>query len=724
MSPADPLLDGLNPSQRAAVTSDPTCCTLVLAGAGSGKTRALAHRFAWLAQTQGIPPREIMAVTFTNKAATEMRERIERMLGGAPPLPWIGTFHALCRRMLLRFPTEAGLPENFQILDRDDQKTLVRQVLRDMDRPRKQRDVANAIRWISLHKRNGQRARHIEPLSHNEELYIKVMERYENRCQSSGMVDFDELLLRCVELLRDHDAVRQHYQQRLRHFLADEFQDVDELQYAWLCLLAGDERPLFVVGDDDQSIYGWRGAQPDHMLNFEQKHPGTKTWALEQNYRSTTTILNTANALIEHNANRLPKKLWSKLPDSGSVRMLELPSGDAEAAWVTRKVRGWVEDGGRWCECAVLYRTNRQSQAFETQLARQDIPYRIYGGLRFFERREVKDALAYLRLCLNPNDDVSWLRVCNEPPRGIGDTTVEKVRDEANASGMALAEAARTVARKKPEARAARALAAFGDCLTALRRKTAECGLAEAIRRILEDSGLGEMYRTSDEDLEEMRSENLEELVNAAAAFEEHFDPEMYGKASAAEAFLDSATLEAGERGEGRGGHDAVQLMTLHMAKGLEFPLVVIAGMEDGTLPLGRDDSPMEEERRLCYVGITRAQRELALTYALSRRTYGKFFSGLMPSRFLQELAHAGVAIEADGGAALAGPQRSTPAVAAGQPNPRGYPPPGAAVSHPTFGAGTIEEYEGRPPQLRVKVNFEEAGSKFLVYDVARLTLL
>ena len=724
MSPPDPLLDGLNPAQRAAVTSDPACCTLVLAGAGSGKTRALAHRFAWLAQTQSIPPREIMAVTFTNKAATEMRERIEQLVGGTPPLPWIGTFHALCRRMLLRFPAEAGLPENFQILDRDDQKTLVRQVLRDMDQPRKQRDVANAIRWISLRKRDGQRARHIEPHGRNEELYIKVMERYEDRCQNSGMVDFDELLLRCVELLRDHDAVRQHYQQRLRHFLADEFQDVDELQYAWLHLLAGDKRPLFVVGDDDQSIYGWRGAQPDHMLNFERQHPGTKTWALEQNYRSAMPILNAANALIEHNANRLPKQLWTELPNSGPVRLLELPSGDAEAAWVIRKVQAWMEDGGRWSECAVLYRTNRQSQPFETQLARHDIPYRVYGGLRFFERREVKDALAYLRLCLNPHDDVSWLRVCNEPSRGIGDATLEKVRGEANAGGTALAEAARTVAGKQPEARAARALAAFNDCLADLRRHTAACGLREAIQHILEASGLGAMYQTSDEELEEMRSENLEELVNAAAAFEENFDPETYGKASVAEAFLDSATLEAGERGEGRGGHDAVQLMTLHMAKGLEFPLVVIAGMEDGTLPLGRDDSPMDEERRLCYVGITRAQRELVLTYALARRTYGKFYSNLMPSRFLQELQHANIAFETDGGMAFANPRRAAPAMPAGRPTPSGYPPPGAAVSHPTFGAGTIEEYEGRPPQLRVKVNFEEAGPKFLVYDVARLTPL
>ena len=319
---------------------------------------------------------------------------------------------------------------------------------------------------------------------------------------------------------------------------------------------------------------------------------------------------------------------------------------------------------------------------------------------------------------------MSWLRVCNEPSRGIGDATLERVRGEANAGGMALAEAARSVAGKQPEARAARALAAFDDCLADLRRQTAACGLAEAIRHILEASGLGAMYQTSDEELEEMRSENLEELVNAAAAFEEHFDPETYGKASATEAFLDSATLEAGERGEGRGGQNAVQLMTLHMAKGLEFPLVVIAGMEDGTLPLGRDDSSLDEERRLCYVGITRAQQELVLTYALARRTYGKFYSNLMPSRFLQELACADVTFEAADGTAFASPRPDRSAAAAVRPNPSGYPPPGAAVSHPKFGAGTVEEYEGRPPQLRVKVNFEEAGPKFLIYDVARLTRL
>ncbi len=725
---SDPILDGLNDAQRCAVTSDPEHSTLVLAGAGSGKTRALTHRFAWLVATQDLQPREILAVTFTNKAATEMRGRIEQLLNASTGGLWIGTFHALCRRMLLRFPKEAGLPENFQILDREDQKTLIRQILRDLGLPRKARDISNSIRWISLRKRDGVRSQHIEPTYPLDKQYIRILQRYEQRCQQSGLVDFDELLLRCVELLRTHDAVLQHYRQRFRHFLVDEFQDVDDLQYSWLRLLTDEACPLFVVGDDDQSIYGWRGAQPRHMLDFEKNHPGTRRWALEQNYRSSTPILNCANALIAHNTQRLKKRLWSDLPDTGPVEVLETPSSDLEATAVIQKVQQWKDRGGRWDECTVLYRTNRQSQPFETEMLRLNIPYRVYGGLRFFERREVKDALAYLRLCINPHDDVSWLRVCNLPARGLGNTTLERVRDAANAAHCSLFEAAREFRQTASNPRTAKALEDFENCLTGLREDTATGGLAQALRLILKDTGLWNMYLQSDEELEETRTENLDELVNSAAAFEDHFDSEEYEKKNVVEAFLDSATLEAGERGEGPSDSEAVQLMTLHMAKGLEFPLVIITGLEQGSLPMDREDVAIDEERRLFYVGMTRAQKSLTLTFAQGRRIYGQFRPGLEPSLFLAELPTSCLSFKTFGASSRSIEASSPrPSAAVTRPKPvfdSSVPPPGAEVEHPKFGLGTILEYEGQQPHLRVKVHFEQAGSKYLIYNHAKLTPL
>ncbi len=726
MIPADPVLDVLNEAQRNAVTSDPDHCTLVLAGAGSGKTRVLTHRFAWLVKTQDIQPKEILTVTFTNKAAAEMRERIERLRGQSAGGLWVGTFHALARRMLLRFHEEAGLPGNFQILDREDQKTLIRQILRDLDQPRKARDVSDAIRWISLKKGEGLRARHIEPENQREEIRLQVMERYEKRCDQSGLVDFDELLLRCVELLRNHSAVQRHYQLRFRHLLVDEFQDVDDLQNAWLKLLAGDERPLFVVGDDDQSIYGWRGARPRHILDFQKNHQNVQVWPLEQNYRSTTPVLEAANALIGNNDDRLQKRLWTDRLEKDPITVFSAPNGKVEATCVIGKIEQWVEAGGRWDECAVLYRTNRQSQPFETNLSNRQIPYRVYGGIRFFERREVKDTLAYLRLCLNPNDDVAWQRVCNVPPRGIGAGTVEVVRAAASAADGSLFAAAQEQVKSQSTSRAGRALAEFEECMTALREEAKGCGLAEALRRILDKSGLLAMYQENDRELEEVRSENLGELVNSAAAFEDAWDPDEDDGPGLTESFLDSTALQAGERGEGASG-DAVQLMTLHMAKGLEFPLVFIVGLEDGVLPMTREDSPLEEERRLCYVGMTRARQQLVLTHAYERLIFGRTSSGLIPSRFLHELPDEYTETEvpedfippASAFLARYGAGAARPAPAANLD----VPSPGTAVAHPKFGPGIIVEYEGRPPHLRVQVRFDnnDTGVKWFMYDYAKL---
>ena len=726
MTPADPVLDVLNEAQRNAVTSDPSRSTLVLAGVGSGKTRVLTHRFAWLVKTQDIQPKEILTVAFTNKAASEMRERIERLLGQSAGGLWVGTFHALARRMLLRFHEEAGLPGNFQILDREDQKTLIRQILRDLDQSRKARNVTDTLRWIGLRKGEGRRACHIEPESEREQTHLQVMKQYEKRCDQSGLVDFDELLLRCVELLREHSAVQRHYQLRFRHLLADEFQDADDVQNAWLELLAGGERPLFVVGDDDQSIYGWRGSSPRHILDFQKNHKNVRVWPLEQNYRSTTPVLEAANALIGNNYDRFRKRLWTERPENDPITVFSAPTGGAEAAYVVEKIKQWVQVGGQWNDCTVLYRTNRQSQPFETSLSNQQIPYRVYGGTRFFERREVKDTLAYLRLCLNPNDDVAWQRVCNVPPRGIGAGTVEAVRTAASAADGSLSAAAQEQVKSQSTSRAGRALAEFEECMAALREETQGCGLAEALRRILDKSGLLAMYQESDRELEEVRSENLGELVNSAAAFEDVWEPDEDDSPGLTEAFLDSTALQAGERGEGASG-DAVQLMTLHMAKGLEFPVVFIVGLEDGTLPMIRDGKNFEEERRLCYVGMTRAQQKLVLTHAYERLIFGRTSSGLVSSRFLRELPEEHMEVDVPEGfippasAFLAryGAGAARPAPAADLD----VPGPGTAVVHPKFGSGIIVEYEGRPPQLRVQVRFDDmdAGVKWFMYDYAKL---
>ena len=722
MSLADPLLDALNEAQRDAVTSDPDRSALVAAGVGSGKTRVLAHRFVWLVRTRGVEPRQILTVTFTNKAALEMRERIERLQGRPVSGLWVGTFHAQARRMLLRFHDEAGLPENFQIVDREDQRTLVRQALEHLDQPRKGRDVADAIRWISLKKREGARARHIEPVNRREETRVRVMERYERHCDGSGLVDFDELLLRCVEMLREHSDVRRYYRAKFRHLLVDEFQDVDDLQNAWLELLAGEELPLFVVGDDDQSVYSWRGARPKIMLDLQKTRKNVQVWTLERNYRSTTPVLEAANALIGNNDDRWPKRLWTRRPEKDPVTLFGARTGGAEVAYVARKIERWVRDGGRWDDCAVLYRANRQSQLFETRFNNRRIPYRVYGGIRFFERREVKDALAYLRLCLNPDDDVAWQRVCNIPPRGIGARTISTVRADAVTTGDSLSASARARVESRPDTRDGRALAKFEECLATLREGVEERGLAKTLRRILDGSGLLAMYQEKDREEEEARSENLGELVSSAAAFEETWEPGEDGGPGLTEAFLDSTALEAGERGEGASGN-AVQLMTLHMAKGLEFPWVFLVGLEEGALPMTREDSSLEEERRLCYVGMTRAQRKLTLTYADERLIFGRRSPGLIPSRFLGELPKE--YLEIDQPKNLASP---APAFRAGHGPARSpsiadldVPGPGTAVAHPKFGPGVIVEYEGRPPQLRVQVRFDSEGVKWLMYDYAKL---
>ena len=718
--PADAILQDLNDEQRRAVTAPPELSAPVLAGAGSGKTRVLTHRFAWLVTACGVKPWEILAVTFTNKAAAEMRDRIHRLLDRPPGQGlWIGTFHALCRRMLSRFHQEAGLPASFQIVDRGDQRALIRQSLNARGRPHRKRDVDNALRWISARKGDGARPGHIEPTGPFEEAHLPVYEEYERRCRAGGLADFDELLLRALELLRDRAEVRDHYRRSFRHLLVDEFQDANDLQYAWLRHLAGDARPLFVVGDDDQSIYGWRGARPQHMLEFRRRHRCAELPPLEENYRSTAPILETANALIAHNSARLPKRLRTRLEDRAPVELHVLADEHAEAGCALRAVQEWTGAGGRRDECAILYRTNRQSLPYETALSRAGVPYRVYGGLRFFERREVKDALAWLRLCANPGDDVAWERASGAPPRGIGEGTLARLREAADAAAVPLDEAAGHWLGGREGSRPARMVAEFRDKLRELREAVRDRDLVPAVAAVLEGSGLLALYRESDQALDEARAENLEALLDAAGAFAERFAAEAEEDADALGAFLDMTALEAGERGEGDAG-DAVQLMTLHAAKGLEFPLVAIGGLVQGLLPMGHDDTDHEEERRLLYVGITRARRRLLLTYSGYRRFAGRL-AACDPSPFLEELPAEHLRRAEPARARGRPAARRMPFARGGGARPADAPAPGAAVAHPKFGAGTVLGYEGQPPQLRVQVQFERAGRKWLVYDYARL---
>ena len=709
------VLDALNEAQRAAVTSPPQEHCIVLSGAGTGKTRVLTHRFAWLLESQQLHFNQILAATFTNKAAAEMRERIEQLTGQSSNGSWIGTFHSLCRRMLSRFPKEAGLHPAFRIIDHTDQRSMIREILNAANLPHKRADVDSAIKWISGQKSQGRRATHVPVIKPEDKQYIEVMKRFEARCKESDVVDFDDLLLGAVELLREHPNIAHHYQQRIRHILVDEFQDINELQYSWLQLLSGEEIPIFAVGDDDQSIYSWRGAKPDLMFRFKADYSGLKTWRLEQNYRSTTPILECANAIIERNETRLRKTLWTENSAGDPVFVVNHDLSSQEPEVALRQFWAWKRQHGHWSDCALLYRTNQQSRDFESCFMREGVPYRIYGGTRFFERAEIKNALAYLRLCHNPDDDISWARICNIPPRRIGGSTLEQVRQQARKGGTSLAAACRNLIESDGTSRTREALAQFQELLEDLRQRVAGLGLRDAVQRVLSDSKLKAMYEELDLKEEEKRADNLNELVNSAAQFEWQHQPEPGDDRSLLHAYLDTTVLDAGEGGTGADG-DAIQMMTLHKAKGLEFPLVFIAGFERGFIPMVRAGSDPEEERRLCYVGMTRASKRLVLSFANERWIYGHRAPS-EPSVFLQELPLEHVECNRELVSRLEEP---TPRPKRA-PTAWGVPEIGTLVSHQTFGQGIITRYEGRPPQLRVMVEFQNAGAKWMMYSYAKL---
>ncbi|MEZ5497856.1 MAG: DNA helicase II [Steroidobacteraceae bacterium] len=711
------ILGPLNDAQRQAVAAPPGP-VLVLAGAGSGKTRVLTHRVAWLVATQAATPHSVLAVTFTNKAAGEMRARIESLLGVPGGALWLGTFHGIAHRLLRLHWREAGLVQSFQILDSEDQLRLVRKVVRarELDEAR---FVPKEVQWFINHNKDeGLRAKALrdnnDPTRHE---LIRLYLDYEEACARNGVVDFAELLLRAFELWRDNPSLLAHYRQRFRHILVDEFQDTNAIQYAWTRLLAADGNAPFVVGDDDQSIYRWRGARVENLQRFQRDFPTAQLFRLEQNYRSTGTILSAANAIIANNSGRLGKNLWTEGERGAPIRLYAAFNERDEADYIIQRIKTWLANGGARSDAALLYRSNAQSRVLEEALLGARLPYRVYGGLRFFERAEIKDTLAYLRLMTNRDDDTSFERVVNLPARGIGARSLEVLRDHARGAGSSLWRAAGACIGEKLGARASASLGAFMQLIEDLARDLGGLTLAEQVDLVQKGSGLIEHYRKDKADRGEARVENLEELVSAARGFEANES----GDLPPLQAFLAYAVLESGE-GQAEAGEDCVQLMTLHSAKGLEFPLVFMCGMEEGLFPHQRSISDLEgleEERRLCYVGATRAMRELNMTYAEQRRLHGIDSYG-QASRFLREIP--------DELLEEIRPriQLSRPAIAVA--NHKRFRDDdstgmrlGARVRHGKFGEGVVLNVEGQGPHARIQINFEQQGTKWLMLSYANL---
>ncbi len=715
------LLDGLNDKQRDAVAA-PSQHMLILAGAGSGKTRVLVHRLAWLMQVERVAPYSLLAVTFTNKAAQEMRARIEHTVGISLNNLWMGTFHGLSHRMLRAHYQEAGLPQGFQIIDSDDQYRLVRRVLKALNLDEKHWAPKQVQWFINGCKDEGQRP---GMMSHggdfNQETLIKIYAAYQDMCDRAGLVDFAEILLRSFELLKHNSDIRGHYQQRFRQILVDEFQDTNAIQYQWLRLLAGNHARVMIVGDDDQSIYGWRGAKVENIQTFLKDFPEPVTIRLEQNYRSTGTILKAANAVITHNQSRLGKDLWTDGDDGEPISLYSAFNELDEARFIVSRIREWRRQGGKLVESAVLYRNNAQSRVLEEALIQDGINYRIYGGLRFYERQEIKDALAYMRLINNRQDDAALERIINTPTRGIGDSSLDKVREHAKAEQQTLWASLQTMLHLNQfTGRAANAIKAFMDLINRLDDEIRDLSLDEQADHVIHQSGLHAMYSAEKGEKAQTRIENLNELVNACANQNYVNSEEM----TALTAFLSQAALEAGEY-QAEEHSDAVQLMTLHTAKGLEFPLVFICGLEEGMFPSqqsGDDPTRLEEERRLCYVGMTRAMQKLYLCHAESRRLYGQEQYN-KPSRFLREIP-AEYVEEIRLTTTVSRPtqfNRFGNAASHSAFENTGFKL-GQRVLHDKFGEGTVLNYEGTGNQSRIQINFDLLGSKWLVTAYARLT--
>jgi len=713
------ILNDLNEAQREAVTA-PESALLVLAGAGSGKTRVLVHRISWLTAVENVSTHSILAVTFTNKAATEMRQRVEAMQDRPLAGIWVGTFHGLAHRLLRSHWQQAKLPQTFQILDSDDQLRMVKRVIKSLELDDTQWQPKQIRGFINNCKDEGERPQHIadngDPVRRQ---LVRIYSAYEAACERAGVIDFAEMLLRSLELLRDNNDLLQHYQQRFRHVLVDEFQDTNSIQYAWVRLLVGKSNSIFAVGDDDQAIYGWRGARVENLQKLRKDFPLSRIIKLEQNYRSTATILSAANAVIDNNGDRLGKNLWTAGSDGEPITYYQAYNEFDEARFVIEKIKSWVEEGELRADVAVLYRSNAQSRVFEQVLNSEQIPYRIYGGLRFFDRAEIKDCIAYLRLINNVLDDTAFERIVNLPARGIGGRTLDIVREYARDNELTMWDAAgKLVDEKGLTSRACSALKGFSDLILEMQQATSEVELHEMVEHVLHHSGLIEHFRKDKSDKAESRIENLEELVGAAKSF--NLADDEVEEMDTITAFLTHAALESGE-GQAEEWEDCVQMMTLHSAKGLEFKQVFICGVEEGLFPHQRsieDETRLEEERRLCYVGITRAREQLTITNAEHRQLYGRD-TYPRPSRFVSEIP-----------ATLISDVRMQTKVSEPLVNDFSYKDEsseyqiGQRVSHAKFGEGMIMNYEGSGASARVEVNFEYEGTKWLVINYANLTTL
>lgn len=718
------LLDGLNDKQRDAVAA-PRSNLLVLAGAGSGKTRVLVHRIAWLMQVERCSPFSIIAVTFTNKAAAEMRGRVEKVLGSMQRGMWIGTFHGIAHRLLRAHHLDAGLPQDFQILDSDDQYRLIRRVIKALNLDEKHWAPRAVMSYINGKKDEGLRPGDIDlygdPVTRT---YQQIYKTYQETCDRSGLVDFAELLLRAHELWLGKPHILEHYRDRFQNILVDEFQDTNGIQYAWLRMLAGDTGKVMIVGDDDQSIYGWRGAKIENIQRFLTDYEGAQTIRLEQNYRSTANILKAANCVIANNSERLGKELWTEGAEGDPISLYAAFNEVDEARFVVGRLKDWKEKGGLLADCAILYRSNAQSRVLEEALMQDAMPYRIYGGLRFFERQEIKDAMAYLRLINNRGDDASFERVVNTPTRGIGDRTLEILRTNARDQGQNLWQSAKGLLNDKVlTGRAGNAVRGFVDLIDALEEQVGMLPLHQQADIAIQNSGLKAMYLAEKGEKSQARVENLDELVTACRQYNR---PDELEEMSDLSAFLAHAALESGEN-QADEYADAVQLMTLHSAKGLEFPLVLLVGVEEGMFPSQQsteESGRLEEERRLCYVGMTRAMEKLYICYAESRRIYGREMFH-KPSRFIREMP-AECLEEIRLRTQVSRPtqygrfsqnevQQSFDAsgITLGQ-----------RVLHPKFGEGIVLNFEGVGQQSRVQIQFDEVGAKWLVTAYARLEAL
>lgn len=731
------ILNDLNDAQREAVTVDDRHA-LILAGAGSGKTRVLVHRIAWLTEVMGFSAYNILAVTFTNKAASEMRGRVEALIGNQSQGITMGTFHGIAYRLLRTHYQEAGLPQAFQILDADDQKRVIKRLLKALELDEAQWPHKQVQAFINGEKEEGRRPHHIDA-GHNPYVrkMVQIYQAYEEQCKRAGLVDFAELLLRAHELWLKNPQVLAHYQNRYRHILVDEFQDTNTLQYAWLRVLAGATGKLFIVGDDDQSIYGWRGAKIENIRRFDEDFSDVKTVRLEQNYRSTNVILKAANALIAHNQDRMGKNLWSAGEDGEPIQIYEAFNEQDEARYICNQIEAWCEQGGSRSEIAVLYRSNAQSRVMEQALLQAQIPYRVYGGLRFYDRAEIKDVLAYLRLLISREDDAAFERVYNHPPRGIGNKTADQIREVARMEEISLWQAANQLVEAGLTARAKTSVNGFLTLIEALDQSTDGLDLQDQVMQVVSRSGLQLHFEKDTSEQGQSRLENIDELINAVSQFKpmrtnesvadlpsDAFDEPNFDNPLAE--FLAQAALEAGEQ-QADHWESSVQLMTLHAAKGLEFPLVFMIGLEEGLFPSQQsqeDPYRLEEERRLAYVGITRAEKQLMISYANRRRMHGSEFYPL-PSRFLKEVPEdcvQHVRLKGSAHATTAG-YGGYGGEAAASLNESGYQV-GERVFHQKFGEGMVLATEGAGDHARIQVNFNHAGTKWLVAAFAKLEKL